>query len=94
MPSTILYFQAVCAGMPINTKSKDKKVTLHSIKDYRNTKREVAYTCRYTSGHLIMTGLGIKCIDNLPCFTTFYFYDPSSNLIPIYLCFYTHNILF
>ena len=52
-----------------NNKFKENLEILSSIKDHRKKSREtreVAYTCRYISGHLIpihktKTGLGIKC---------------------------------
>ena len=58
--------------------------------------REVIYTCRYTTECLLsdvqsiaMTEVGNKrqmstsitaCVDDLPCFLAFYFYDPYSYL--------------
>ena len=81
LSGTILSFEAVGMQHYVTKKLTNKykkKRNFIANRDHNYKKsRVVAYTCRYTSGHLIpnihyiFTGVG-----NHPCFFAFYTYDP------------------
>ena len=52
--------------------------------------RSVIYTCRYSSGHFAVMSTGISAgVDDWPCLSTFYCYDPYWLQIFPYTCLFT-----